>query len=127
MAVNGFVRSLLGLPHYAPLIPDMYDLALKRIKDLGQLRPLVSWIRIWLTPELTSYREGLQDILALSKAQTLPWLGYVKAWLWKLGLNSTHKLAVKPLYWEYLLTEMAKASRGDSFCSLNRYPLLSIT
>lgn len=77
---NTFIRRVLGLPVRTPLVSVLMDLNIKRMDQHAILRPLLFWVQLWATPELTTYKEGLLEILDLDKSRTILWLKHVSTW-----------------------------------------------
>lgn len=60
---NNFMRQLLGLPRSTPRVPLHLDLGMRPIEEELALRPLTFWRRLWVTPELSSYKAELKEIV----------------------------------------------------------------
>ena len=94
----------------------------KKIEDLVALWPLIYWVRIWSVPELSAYREGLEEILRLGRIT--PWLKHVRSCLTRLGLEDLlsnpqaispgNNLLVKTTYWDFLLLATVRLTSNDN-------------
>lgn len=128
LSENNFFRNLMSLQASAPTIPLQLDLGCRTIEDQARLRPLLLWARIWRVKALTSYAEGLREILDSSSWAKVRWLRDIKALLLNLGLGESWeqrsappKSTLKKMYWSWI-TE--KRNTKTNLCRATRSFLL---
>lgn len=93
---NSFMRQIIGLPRSTPLVSLRMDLGMRPIDEEIALRPLTFWHRVWVTPELSSYKAELKELLPMLNPRKIPWLSHIRDLFARLGksdLWSTQELS----------------------------------
>lgn len=128
LSENRFLRGIANLPQSTPMLPLKLDLGRNSIKDIARLRPVLYWRRVWTTPELAHYADGLAELIRLDGGRKIIWLGYVRDTLRALGLDNLwrnpsvaifpSKNQLKKQYWEWVLYRTWKETKSTTFAGM---------
>lgn len=90
-AENRFLCMITSLPQSTPVLPMPSDLGRKALVDTAKLRPILYWRRIWCTPEMATFADGLRDVIGVDHFHKISWLRDIKGVLVSMGLPSLWK------------------------------------